>query len=303
MMENNFSLKTYMSVMAERDAAIREKNVAMEERRQALAERDLAMTQRDSALAERNTALEERDKALNALDFCESPRNEYNLNPDSQEAGVGVSQELEYMYNEDLAEAHKTKTRKGGGGGKQRKEKGAGAGAGAGAGLKKKGRKRGCEEMTNQVNTTESTASDIWDSVDFGDEDGDELEQHFAAWNQNSMGLKEEEEGISYDDHDESALPPVPPICSCSGVSQPCYKLGNGGWQSACCTTNNNMPMYHLQHLHQSNNNKRSGVVVGRKISGSALSKLITRLVAEELHDPSMPLDLKDHWDQHETIP
>lgn len=288
-MENNLTLKTYMAVMAERDAAIRERNVAIEERRQALAERDMAMSQRDSALAERNSALEERDNALNALQFRESPTNDYNPNPDSQE--------LDYMYNDHQQQQQQlqlddtplsaepyttTKTRKG----KQAKEKG-------GTRSKKKGTKRGCEEIINNQVTNEST-SDIWDSVDFGD-DGDDLEQHFAAWNENTTTtrLKEELGGAGGGYDDESAALAVP-VCSCSGVQQPCYKLGNGGWQSSCCTTP--VPMY---HLHQPNKRQAAGVV-GRKISGGAFAKLMNRLV-EEGHDPYISVDLKDHWDQHET--
>ncbi|GMP27210.1 hypothetical protein CsSME_00003301 [Camellia sinensis var. sinensis] len=53
-LEHNLTIKTYMAIMAERDAAIRDRNMALDERRRAIAERDMAMLQRDAAIAERN---------------------------------------------------------------------------------------------------------------------------------------------------------------------------------------------------------------------------------------------------------
>ncbi|ERN14459.1 hypothetical protein AMTR_s00185p00053620 [Amborella trichopoda] len=84
------------------------------------------------------------------------------------------------------------------------------------------------------------------------------------------------------------------PVCSCTGVLQQCYKWGNGGWQSACCTTQ--ISMYPLPVMP----NKRHARVGGRKMSGSAFTKLLSRLAAEG-HDLSVPLDLKDHWAKHGT--
>jgi hypothetical protein len=46
--------------------------------------------------------------------------------------------------------------------------------------------------------------------------------------------------------------------------------------------------------------NKRHARVGGRKMSGSAFSKLLSRLAAEG-HDLSNPVDLKDHWAKHGT--
>ncbi|CAI8614444.1 unnamed protein product [Vicia faba] len=49
-----------------------------------------------------------------------------------------------------------------------------------------------------------------------------------ADWKPQDLALNQ----VAYDD---STMPA--PVCSCTGVLRQCYKWGNGGWQSACCTT------------------------------------------------------------------
>lgn len=84
------------------------------------------------------------------------------------------------------------------------------------------------------------------------------------------------------------------PVCSCTGKYQQCYKWGDGGWQSACCTTR--LSMYPLPVLP----NKRHARLGGRKMSGSVFTKLLSRLAADGC-DLSVPVDLKDHWAKHGT--
>uniref|UniRef100_A0A7N0UAX6 GAGA-binding transcriptional activator n=1 Tax=Kalanchoe fedtschenkoi TaxID=63787 RepID=A0A7N0UAX6_KALFE len=84
------------------------------------------------------------------------------------------------------------------------------------------------------------------------------------------------------------------PFCSCTGKPQSCYKWGKGGWQSACCTTA--LSMYPLPQMP----NKRHSRMGGRKMSGGAFTKLITRL-ASEGYDITVPIDLKNHWAKHGT--
>ncbi|CAN1314796.1 Protein BASIC PENTACYSTEINE6 [Linum perenne] len=84
------------------------------------------------------------------------------------------------------------------------------------------------------------------------------------------------------------------PVCSCTGIFRQCYKWGNGGWQSSCCTTT--LSMYPLPTVP----NKRHARIGGRKMSGSAFSKLLSRLAAEG-NDLSHPVDLKNHWAKHGT--
>nr|GMC74211.1 protein BASIC PENTACYSTEINE6 [Ipomoea batatas] len=103
---------------------------------------------------------------------------------------------------------------------------------------------------------------------------------------------KDQDLGLNQVSFDESTMPV--PVCSCTGVLRPCYKWGNGGWQSSCCTTN--LSMYPLPAIP----NKRHARIGGRKMSGGAFNKLLSRLAAEG-HDLSNPVDLKEHWAKHGT--
>ncbi|KAH7425105.1 hypothetical protein KP509_11G040100 [Ceratopteris richardii] len=84
------------------------------------------------------------------------------------------------------------------------------------------------------------------------------------------------------------------PYCSCTGTAQPCYRWGNGGWQSACCT--NTLSIYPLPM----NPLKRGYRFPGRKMSAGAFQKLVKRLVEEGV-DLSQPVDLKHYWAKHGT--
>ncbi|KAJ4905351.1 Protein BASIC PENTACYSTEINE6 [Raphanus sativus] len=99
--------------------------------------------------------------------------------------------------------------------------------------------------------------------------------------------------GLNQVVYDETTMPP--PVCSCTGVFRQCYKWGNGGWQSSCCTTT--LSMHPLPALP----NKKHARVGGRKMSGSAFNKLLSRLAAQGHPDLSDPVDLKDHWAKHGT--
>ncbi|KAL3613976.1 Protein BASIC PENTACYSTEINE4-like [Castilleja foliolosa] len=91
---------------------------------------------------------------------------------------------------------------------------------------------------------------------------------------------------------DESAVPV--PVCSCTGVARQCYKWGNGGWQSACCTTS--LSVYPLPHIP----NKKHARMGGRKMSGSVFRRLLMGRAAAG-HDLPIPVDLKSHWAKHGT--
>ncbi|CAL5204940.1 unnamed protein product [Lathyrus oleraceus] len=117
----------------------------------------------------------------------------------------------------------------------------------------------------------------------------DELTKQLAVskadWKPQDLALNQ----VAYDDSTTPA-----PVCSCTGILRQCYKWGNGGWQSACCTTT--LSVYPLPAVP----NKRHTRVGSRKMSGSAFNKLLSRLAAEG-HDLSHPVDLKDHWAKHGT--
>lgn len=84
------------------------------------------------------------------------------------------------------------------------------------------------------------------------------------------------------------------PVCSCTGVARQCYRWGAGGWQSSCCTTS--ISEYPLPM-----STSRPGArLAGRKMSIGAYGKLLQRL-ANEGHDLSYAVDLKDHWARHGT--
>lgn len=289
---NNFTIKTYMAIMAERDAAIRERNMALEERKRAFAERDMAMLQRDAALAERNALIQERNDAIAALRLQDSSTNDNNMVPDSP--GNGTESGAKHIYNQqqmyrttaeaahgsmedpsagylkdtDTSEAKipkKVKRPKESRHNKQAKIPRVG--------------KIGTDSLSMQVI---ATTSDDWANLQEMDSDK-EGDTQLTSWKDN-LGFQ-----INFD---ESAMPV--PVCSCTGTPQPCYKWGHGGWQSACCTTT--ISMYPLPQI----SNKRYSRVGGRKMSGGAFSKLLNRLAAQG-YDLSIPLDLKDHWAKHGT--
>ncbi|XP_047314866.1 protein BASIC PENTACYSTEINE6-like [Impatiens glandulifera] len=275
-MENNLTLKTYMAIMAERDAAIRERNMALDERKRLFAERDMAMLQRDAALAERNSAIEERDKALAALHLREDSINENNNtnnNNLSHDESKHIYQQMhdvpwlaEPAYHPTLDDPihvisdHNTaKPKKG----KQKKETASSSRKLpkpiAGKVVKREAEIQISNDWTNELN--------------FGsDEDDDEDEEAPALWRENS--------GLNQITFDETVMPA--PVCGCSGVAHPCYKWGNGGWQSACCSSG-----YALS------GGKRQ---TGRKMSGSAFTQLLNQ-IASEGYDLSTPVDLTNYWE------
>ncbi|KAG2259337.1 hypothetical protein Bca52824_078631 [Brassica carinata] len=67
--------KKIMSILAKRDAAVRERGQALSTKKEALAARDQALQQRDKALTERDRALIERDNAFAALQDHENSLN------------------------------------------------------------------------------------------------------------------------------------------------------------------------------------------------------------------------------------
>ncbi|WCJ39709.1 basic pentacysteine 4 [Euphorbia peplus] len=264
--------KKIMAILAERDAAIQERNMALTEKKEALAERDEALHQREKALAERDKALMERDHALaaiyqeNALNF---PLANGNRGPKRIPHPVYSSNEVAEALNTgdmhvtdafplNTVPAESTKARQI----KQTKEKKVGS-------LKptkspKKGNNVG-EDLNRQCASEGKKIKNEWDIQDTG---------------------------LNLVNFDESAMPV--PVCSCTGVPHQCYKWGNGGWQSSCCTTT--VSSYPLPQMP----NKRHARVGGRKMSGSVFTKLLSRL-ASEGHDLAMPLDLKDYWARHGT--
>ncbi|KAL0848478.1 hypothetical protein Bca101_021725 [Brassica carinata] len=280
------SMKQVMSIIAERDAAIQERNLAISERKAAVAERDMAFLQRDTAIAERNNAIMERDSALAALQYRENSmatttsRQHHQPHMHHQPQHHMMLQLTEMEPNDGLQTSpsaldSSAKPKRG----KRAKE------PKATTTTKASGNKRGPKNPRKVKKENEEDLTKIMFVKNYDEEE--EATGSKPDWkSQETVGLNR----VVYD---ETTMPP--PVCSCTGVLRQCYKWGNGGWQSSCCTTT--LSMHPLPALP----NKKHARVGGRKMSGSAFSKLLSRLAAEGHHDLSNPVDLKDHWAKHGT--
>ncbi|KAF5739356.1 protein BASIC PENTACYSTEINE6 [Tripterygium wilfordii] len=304
LMQPHPSMKQIMSIISERDQAIQERNLALSDKKAAIAERDMAFLQRDTAIAERNNAMMERDNAIAALQYRESSLSSGNMS--SCPPGCQISRGVKHMHHPQqqhvphMNEApynsrelntsdslpitpvstEASKSRRG----RRPKET-------KGMPSNKKASKRPKKVKMESENLNEIMfgKSHEWkngqDICDGGDNLNKQLVVSKADWKGQDLGLNQ----VAFD---ESTMPA--PVCSCTGVLRQCYKWGNGGWQSACCTTN--LSMYPLPAVP----NKRHARVGGRKMSGSAFNKLLSRLAGEG-HDLSIPVDLKENWAKHGT--
>ncbi|XP_019156134.1 PREDICTED: protein BASIC PENTACYSTEINE6-like [Ipomoea nil] len=278
LMQHQPSMKQIMAIMAERDAAIQERNLALSEKKSALNERDMAILQRDSAIADRNNAIMERDNAIATLQYRETSMNTGSMSPSPPGCQITrhhVHHQTAYssrdMHLSDAiptspADPEPAKPRRN----KRAKEPKPATPRKTSKPSKKA--KKEADELNRQI----GGASDDLNR---------QLGMSRPDWKDQDLGLNQ----VSFDD---STMPV--PVCSCTGVLRPCYKWGNGGWQSSCCTTN--LSMYPLPAIP----NKRHARIGGRKMSGGAFNKLISRLAAEG-HDLSNPVDLKEHWAKHGT--
>ncbi|GLU04545.1 hypothetical protein SLE2022_216840 [Rubroshorea leprosula] len=304
------SMKQIMAIMAERDAAIQERNLALSEKKAAIAERDLAFLQRDAAIAERNNAMMERDNAIANLQYRENSLASANMS--SCPPGFQVPRGMKHIHhpqqnvhnqshmNEapyNTREMHPSdvlpvtpgtseaaKSRRG----KRTKEPKV---IPSDKEINKKASKppKKVKRETEDLNKMMLSKSQEWkDGQDMGG-GSDDLNKQIVTtktdWKGQDLGLNQ----VVFDD---TTMPA--PVCSCTGVLRQCYKWGNGGWQSSCCTTS--LSMYPLPAAP----NKRHARIGGRKMSGSAFNKLLSRLAAAG-HDLSNPVDLKDHWAKHGT--
>ncbi|CAN6482559.1 unnamed protein product [Victoria cruziana] len=229
-----------------------------------MAERDAAIQQRDAAVNEKKSALAERDIAIFHRDAAYAERNAAWMERDAAIAA------LEYARENGMAcppSAHVSSSRV----------------SGDAVLNVKPGRVKAPRKERKVVSTLKATPRTRKPRRQGPDDLNKQLIKQ--EWKDQGLGLNQ----VAFDD---STMPI--PVCSCTGEFQQCYKWGNGGWQSACCTTT--MSMYPLPVLP----NKKHARMGGRKMSGSAFRKLLNKLAAEGC-DLSMPLDLKDHWAKHGT--
>lgn len=267
--------KKIMSIIAERDAAIRERNAALSEKNEALAARDEAIRQRDEAFAQRDTALMERDNALAALQVRDNGIN-FPLGGGIQRGSKRMHHPSNHMVN--MAEApYSTKD--------AQITDAFPITVIASEAVKSHQAKRTKENKAVSSKTSKSPRKPKKVGEDLNRQAASDGIKYRSEWDSQELGLNL----VTFD---ESTMPV--PVCTCTGVPRQCYKWGNGGWQSSCCTTR--MSMYPLPQMP----NKRHARVGGRKMSGSVFTRLLSRLAAEG-HDLSLPLDLKDYWARHGT--
>ncbi|XP_010539045.1 PREDICTED: protein BASIC PENTACYSTEINE6-like isoform X2 [Tarenaya hassleriana] len=307
-------MKQVMAIIAERDAAIQERNLAISEKKAAVAERDMAFLQRDTAIAERNNAVMERDNALVALQYRESSMVT-TATMSSCTAGCQISHGVKHMHHPQQHHHmhhhhhHMTQMGENAYGSRELEPNDALPTSPTGGTMESAKPKRGKRPKEPKTTTSaikkgsknqrkikkESEELDldkimILKTQHYQNNDEEEAGKHIGLGSKSDW--KGQEMGLNQVVYDETTMPP--PVCSCTGVLRQCYKWGNGGWQSSCCTTT--LSMHPLPALP----NKRHARVGGRKMSGSVFNKLLSRLAAEG-HDLSNPVDLKDHWAKHGT--
>nr|ADV59357.1 GAGA-binding transcriptional activator [Pinus taeda] len=280
----------FMSVLAERDAAILERNTAFSEKKAAFAEKETAIFQRDVAYADRNTAILERDAAAAALNYardggwngqrsltCGTLSNAKILqvlaeNPTFSAREYQTMRPINVAYPASVLEtlpfeeAQKTAKR---------------------TSKKKDGEKESPSKRKSDVSEPKSLRQKKQRKPSGTTEEG--LNGEVTVVKKEQKNLDVVINGIFL-------------------IFQLCLFLfalalewlnnvtggGNGGWQSACCTTS--ISMYPLPM----NPNRRGARVAGRKMSGGAFRKLLERLGAEGFN-LNYPIDLKSYWAKHGT--
>ncbi|XP_016189596.1 protein BASIC PENTACYSTEINE5-like isoform X2 [Arachis ipaensis] len=256
--------KKIRSIMAERQAAILvlELEAAISEKNEALAARDLALRQRDEALAQRDNALKERDNALTALKSQNIFKSGDGVQRGSKRmrqtacSPKDISRRDVSPMTAKVSEAVKSNQAK---------------------------RMQDKNVINSKVSKPHSKAKKMGE--DLNRQAASEGIKFKSEWDMQDVGLNL----VAFDE----TIMPVP-ICTCTGVPRQCYKWGNGGWQSSCCTTT--LSVYPLPQLP----NKRHARIGGRKMSGSVFTRLLSRFALQG-HDLSTPLDLKNYWARHGT--
>ncbi|KAJ0968781.1 hypothetical protein J5N97_021658 [Dioscorea zingiberensis] len=296
-MKDSYTMKM-IAMMAERDNALQERNKALAEKREALSERDKSYLQRDAAIAERNNAIMERDKAFAALEALGYPREKGVTDNGGSGCPPGCSVPLVMKHTHHLhhqqqhQQPHAHNTQLSDASFEHEREMHMNNGfpittATGTAPKARRGRRPKKEPIDQAVQPRKplKTPRKRSKKNEVAGGSRDVLKAKPLEWKGQELGLNM----VAFDD---STMPI--PVCSCTGEPHQCYKWGNGGWQSACCTMT--ISMHPLPMIP----NKRHARVGGRKMSGSAFLKLLNRLAAEG-HDFSIPLDLKDHWAKHGT--
>ncbi|KAJ7957197.1 GAGA binding-like protein [Quillaja saponaria] len=224
-----------------------------------IAERDATIREKNVALSEKNEALAARDEALRQRNEALAQRDNALMERDNALAALHIRDNaIDFQL----------------GGGIQ----------------------CGSKRMRQPSNRLGNIAEAPYSTKDMAISDafpvGEDLNRKASEGTKIKSEWDSQDVGLNLITFDESTMPV--PVCSCTGVPRQCYKWGNGGWQSSCCTTT--LSMYPLPQLP----NKRHARVGGRKMSGSVFTRLLSRVAAEG-NDLSIPLDLKVYWARHGT--
>lgn len=269
-----------VDIIAERDAAQMEKSTAMAERLAAYAERDAAILQRDIATADRDAAILSRDTALAALGRLEKKSSSGRRRPSTQTTTLHGPELAEHCtfaseFHPDAANTSGIMVLDTESAHLQRFSKDSQIEI-----LVRTKRKGGTAEMATGKHPKKA-----------------------RNWQQPPEPQPQQQQPGNVDHPPElvnsrsfrsSSVPTPIPYCSCTGVNQQCYRWGNGGWQSACCTTLISMFPLPL------NPKKRGSRVAGRKMSAGAFDKLLEKLISEGVNI-NLPVDLREHWAKHGT--
>lgn len=261
-----------MHIVAERDAAFAERERAISERKAAIDERDAIIQQRDAAMNERDNAVRERDNAIAALRFQESTMNSA-LNCGIQRTTKRMRPASKKQRSKPVQASQKTKM----------------TDTFPVQAIPFQAVKVCKTRQTKQVESVQTEAVYSPRKIKKISEELNRPVSKYAFKSEcdtQNLGLMNQ---INFD---PSTMPT--PVCSCTGVQRQCYKWGNGGWQSSCCTTN--LSVHPLPRM----DNKRHSRVGGRKMSGSVFLRSLSH-AAEQGHDLRMPLDLREYWARHGT--
>ncbi|URE35961.1 WD domain, G-beta repeat [Musa troglodytarum] len=300
-----------IALIAERDSAVQERDLAISEKTAALAELDMALKERDAAFAERDNAILERDNAIAALRYArEKSYNGYNeqgccswctpplwTSHRHQDAHLDVHESPPQLadapydhirqmhiteaypismvpdYSEKEMKAKKISTSTQATPHKRSSKS-----------LRKSKKGRG-DDSNKLVSRAKKHGKLKGQEMVGGKKDLNEVPMMTDTWRNCNLG---------FDEFSVNELSVPAPVCSCTGKLRQCYRWGDFGWQSSCCTSS--LSMYPLPVMP----NKRHARMGGRKMSGSAFRKLLGCLAADG-YDLSMAVDLKNHWAKHGT--
>lgn len=304
----DYAMLRLISAKAERDAVIRERDKAIAEKKVAVSDKEAAYAQRDAAFAQRDEAIMERDAAFAALENARDERNRGWQAYKAQLAHMAASHHLTQIgacsRDARIFQAiniHHDCT----------------YGIGTNefpaltTGTSELGPVLECEATPKSSNeiVTKEFKKGRRSKKNSQDVDGSfpqvpklPSKKRRVRGQQSEAAPNGVDVGSEGKDHENNSgmsavvyNPSMPiPYCSCTGANQPCYRWGNGGWQSACCTTM--MSMYPLPM----NPNKKGYRFPGRKMSAGAFQKLLVRLSLQGI-DVVNPIDLKEHWAKHGT--